>query len=143
MDEDFYKFALWLHLLGLVAGLGGGISNSQIGPAIGTATAETRPTLWKLHHAMSRIATTGLIVMLVTGPLLVWMRYSNLSALTPWFWVKMGFVLMLLVSIAITVRAAKQVEAGDVAATKTMMVAGRVSGLVSTATVLIAVIAFG
>ena len=85
----------------------------------------------------------GLITMLVTGPLLVWMRYGNLAAISPWFWVKMIFVVPMLISITVTVRAAKGAEAGDFAAAKRMMLAGRITGIIATATVLIAVMAFG
>ena len=141
--EVFFKLALWLHLMGLVMGLGGGMANSQIGPAIGGATNETRPTLWKLHHGVSRIAMIGLIIMLITGPLMVWLRYPDISTLSNLFWVKMGLVVLMLIAIFTTVRAASKAEKGDLAAAKTMAIAGPISGLLSAATVLVAVLTFG
>ncbi len=143
MDDIFFKVVLWLHIMGLAMGLGGGMANSQIGPAIGSANNETRPGLWKLQHGVSRIAMIGLVLMLITGPLMVWMRYPDMSTLSHLFWLKMVLVVLLLAAIFTVTRAAGKAEKGDLAAAKIMAIAGPISGLLSAATVLVAVLTFG
>jgi putative membrane protein len=141
MDIAF-KILLWLHLMGLIAGSGGGIANSAIGPAIGKAGPETRPTLWMLSHAMSRTSMTGFGLLLFTGPIMLLLRYSSLSEIPHLFWVKMILVAVLMVTVTITVRSGKKAEAGDMAAAARLRRIGPVNGILSLFTVGVAVFTF-
>ena len=137
-----FKVMLWLHLMGLVAGSGSGIANSAIGPAIAAAGPETRPTLWKLAHIMSRTAMMGFGILLVTGPIMLLLRYSSLSEIPQMFWVKMGLVAALMVTVSITIRAGKKAEAGDMAAAARLRKVGPMNGTLSLLTVGVAVFTF-
>ena len=94
--ELFLTLLLWLHFMGLAAGLGGGIALSQTGPRLMTASDHERPLVWKLERAFSAIASAGVALLLVSGPLLVWLKYGGFEAMPPWFWVKMVLVVIAL-----------------------------------------------
>lgn len=141
--DAFITVLFWLHLMGLVMGLGGGFANSQIGPRLAGASDEVRPVLWQLEHAMTRISLVGLVLLLITGPLLVWLKYGGLAAMSWAFWLKMSLLVVLLISIGLTIRSAHKAENGDLAAAQMMKRTGMTNGIVAALIVLVAVVAFG
>lgn len=94
----------------------------------------------------NRLLTTfghwGIIVLLVSGPLLLWQRYGGVDGVSHWFWAKMGFVLLLAAGVVVSAMSARRMRAGDPAATARVRF-GRLLAVVSLlAIVVFAVLAF-
>lgn len=79
----------------------------------------------------------GIIVLLVSGPLLLWQRYGGVDGLNHWFWAKMGFVLLLAAGVVVSAVSARKMRAGDPAATARVRL-GRIVAVVS----LLAIVVF-
>ena len=94
---DYLNSALlWIHLVALAAGGAATFGIPVVGNKIGGASPETRPLLFSIVHGLSRIGRTALGLLVITGPLLVWLKYNGTSGFTFWFWVKMVLVVILL-----------------------------------------------
>lgn len=141
--ETFVTILLWLHFLGLAAGLGGGIALSQTGPKLRSATQNVQPTMWELERIFSLIASIGVGVLLVTGPLMVWLRYGGFGGMPLWFWAKLALVLVVVVAVGAHHLAGRRFQAGDTGAYRWMEISGRTAGLSMVLVVLFAVLAFG
>lgn len=133
---------LSLHLMALAMGVGGGFALSQVGPRLVAAAPEQRTTWWPLVTVYSRIAKAGIILLLITGPLLLWLKYGGDAGLNGWFKLKMALVFVLVVSIGIGLWGTARLKRGDEGGGKLMKVTGPVTMLTVTAIVLAAVFAF-
>ena len=133
---------LFLHLFGLLLGAGGGLGSAIVMRAALSRPVEQANALRSVGPALGRVSTIGLIIMLITGPALVSMKYGGFSNLAQLFWVKMVFVASLtLASIAIELTYAS-VQRGNAAAAKRLPALGPWAGLSSLFAVLFAVLAF-
>ena len=132
----------WLHIMALVAGG----SNTVVGPVIAgrlpSATPEAKAAYYGVLNAMSKIGKAAMVTLLITGPLMLWLRYGGVWGVSIWFWVKMALIVVLLASIIIGEINFKKVQAGDMAAAKTADIAHKVSGLAFAGVLLAAVLAF-
>jgi hypothetical protein len=61
----------WLHFIGLGMGVGGGIALGITGPKLNSTTGAELELVWNLEAAFSKVASVGVLVLLVTGPLMV------------------------------------------------------------------------
>jgi hypothetical protein len=132
----------WLHLMALAMGLGGGIAMSQVGPRLAAVTPDQRATWWPLATVYTRIAGAGLILLLITGPLLVWLKYGGYEGLNDWFKLKMALVALVVLTTGLTMWGAARLKRGDEGGAKLMMVAGPLTSLGVAAVVLAAVFTF-
>lgn len=133
---------LALHIIGLMLGAGGGF-----GSMIAARTALTRPpeqaaVLRSLGPSLANLSGAGLIVMLLTGFALVFVKYEGFAALPSMFWVKIVFVTTLTLAALATHVTYGQVKAGNVAAAGRLAALGPVAGLSSILAVIFAVLAF-
>ncbi len=136
------NLVLSLHLIALAMGVGGGLALSQVGPRLVASAPDQRATWWPLVTVYSRIARAGIILLLITGPLLLWLKYGGEAGLNGWFKVKMALVLVLVVSIGVSHWGTARLKRGDEAAAKLMKITGPLTMLTVTAIVLAAVFAF-
>src|SRR5690349_16949879 len=83
---------LFLHLLGLMMGAGGGFGSMIAMRGALKMPPEQAGPVRSLGPALGRFSTVGLLLMLFTGPALVLMKYGSFSGLPQLFWVKMIFV---------------------------------------------------
>lgn len=91
---------------------------------------------------LTRFGHHGIIVLLLTGPLMIWVRYGGFDGVTHWFWAKMGFVVLLAAGVVMSAVSARGMRAGDPAATARVRL-GRIIAVVSLlAIVVFAVLAF-
>jgi len=134
---------LWVHLLSL--GLGGtaAFGISVVGSKMPTAAPEARPTLLKVMQDLSTIGRIGLGLLIITGPLLIWLKYGGYGGVNIWFWIKMVLVLVLLASVTYSGILFKRVRAGDKAAAQLSPRVGMVSMLTFVAIIFSAAFAFG
>jgi hypothetical protein len=132
----------WLHLMALAMGIGGGIAMSQVGPRLIAATPDQRATWWPLATAYTRIAGAGLILLLVTGPLLLWLRYGGTEGLNDWFKLKMALIVVMVLTIGLSMWGMARLRRGDEGGGKLMKVAGPLTTLTAAAIALAAVFSF-
>ena len=138
----FINLLLFLHILGVAMGVGGGIALSQVGPRLVAAPADARGEWWPLKTFFSRITMAGLGVLLVTGPLMLWLKYGGMGGMTHWFWAKMALLVAATVCIGISESASARFARGDEAAAGPMSLAGRLTGITMVLVILCAVFAF-
>lgn len=90
---------IWVHLLALIMGFAGGIAMSQIGPRLAAAAPDQRATWWPLANTFTGIAHAGLVLLLVTGPLILWLKYQGGDGLSTAFAIKMGLMALAIIAI--------------------------------------------
>lgn len=134
---------LWAHFVGLALGMGGGLGMSQVGPRLTTAAPEDRAAWWPLAGFFSRLSGVGLLLLLITGPLQLWLKYAGGAGLGVWFMVKMALVVLAIIAIGLSQWGLARLKRGDEAGGKLMAVSGPVSGLTVLAVILAAVFTFG
>lgn len=136
------NIVLFLHLLGLLMGAGGGFGGMVVMRIALTRPPEQANVLRSVGPALGRLSLAGLIIMLTTGAMLVFMKFGGFGHLPPLFWVKMVFVLSLTlaaITLELTYGALKR---GDMQAAKRLPALGPWAGLSSLLAVLFAVLAF-
>lgn len=133
---------VWLHFAGLVIGMGAGFSSGQVAMRIGGAPVEARPVLADTYKALARLGHTGLGILIVTGLMILFMKYGTPMGMGVWFWIKMALVVVLIVVIGFGTRNAKKAQTGDAAAIALAPKLGAASGITGFLIILSAVFAF-
>lgn len=141
MDTVNYLL-LWLHFIGMASALGAGIGLSQTGPRLVRAPPDQREVLWTLEKLFSRIGAVGLGILIVTGPLMVWLKFGGFEGFSWWFGLKMLFVVLAIVSVGTHEWAGRRFYRGDESAIPLMFVSGRIAGASIVLAMLCAVITF-
>lgn len=137
------KLLIWLHLLALIMGFAGGIAMSQIGPRLAAAAPDQRATWWPLANTFTGISHAGLVLLLITGPLILWLKYQGASAVGAAFGVKMGLMVLAIIAIGVSSWGKARLKRGDEGGAKLMAAMGPVIMLLMLGVVLAAVFAFG
>jgi hypothetical protein len=133
----------WLHFIGLGLGTAAAFGMPVVGRRIMMATPESRPALFPIADGLSMLGRAGLVVLIITGPLLVWLKFGgDMAAFGGWFAVKMVFVLLLLISIIVTGIQSKRAQKGDAAAAKRLPMLGVLNIVLLAVILLAAVFAF-
>lgn len=133
---------LWLHIVALVVGGTNAVVMPVIGSKMATATPEVRTTLFSVGDRLADFGKGAMAVLLITGPLMLWLRYGW----TPpngWFWVKMALIVVMLVGISLAAINSKKAQQGDMAAAGRAKQAGMVIALAFLGVLLSAVFTFG
>jgi putative membrane protein len=140
---DYLNHALLgIHLVALAAGGAATFGIPVIGARIAGANADTRATLFAIVYGISRVARIAMVLLLITGPLLVWLKYGGVAGFNFWFWVKMVLVALLLGLVIAAGINTKRGEAGDPAAPKRGPMIGMASMFTFFLVVAAAVLAF-
>ena len=133
---------IWVHIIAFVVGG----SNSVVGPIIGarmaSATPDARAGYVGVMQAMSQAGKVAMGALLITGPLILWLRYGGLAGASIWFWIKMALVVVMLAAIIYGGINFKKSLGGDVEAGRRAGVAHRITGLAFLGVLLSAVFAF-
>jgi putative membrane protein len=138
----FNSLLLWLHFIGIGMGMGGGIALSKVGPRLIAAPADQRELLWLLETFFSRIGAGGLAILLVTGPLLLWLKFGGPGGLTWWFSAKMVAVIVAVIGVILHETAARRFRRDDESAVPLMYLGGRMAGIGIVAAMLCAAFTF-
>jgi hypothetical protein len=116
---DYLNHALlWVHLVALAAGGAATFGIPIVGAKIAGSSPDTRATLFAIVYGISGVARTAMVALLITGPLLVWLKYGGIAGFNFWFWVKMALVALLLVLVIAAGINTKRGEGGDPEAPK-------------------------
>lgn len=133
----------WLHFIGLAMGLGSGITLGFVGPKlIAAPPGPLLEQMWEFERFFGRLGSAGLGLMLVTGPLMLWLKFGGPEALTWWFWAKMTFVLIALAGVGTHTWAGSRFHRGDRSAIPLMFASGRTAGAAMALAILCAVFTF-
>ena len=131
----------WIHLSALSLGGAATFGIPVVGRLMPTATNDTRPLLFKVAKGLSTVSRAGLGLLIITGPLMVWLKFGG-TGFNAWFWAKMVLVLLLLITVIYAGINGKAAEGGDMAAAKRSPLIGMVAMLLLLGVVFCAVFAF-
>ena len=106
-------FLYWMHLASIVLGGAAVFGIPVVGSMIGPAAPEAKPVLLQVAMRLSRVGHMALALLLVTGPLALWVSGIQLASLPHWFWAKMLLVAILAGLVIFASRNTKRVAAGD------------------------------
>ena len=140
--DVFNNILFWIHLTSLGLGGAAAFGLAVVGSKMPTATAETRPLLFSIAHGLSRVGQVGIGLLIVTGPLLFWLKYSFTAPSMTWFGIKMALVVLLLVLVIYAGINTNRAEKGDRDAAKRSPTIGMAAMLTFVAIILTAVFAF-
>lgn len=132
----------WVHIVAFVAGGSNPIVGPVIASRLATATPDARAGYFELMNSLSQVGKVAMATLLVTGPLIMWLRYGGVGGANTWFWVKMVLVAVMLAAIVYGGINFKRSQSGDAKAGKRAALAHRVSGLAFAGVLLSAVFAF-
>lgn len=135
-------FLLALHLVGLMLGAGGGFGSMIVQREAAARPPEIASVLRSLGPAMANLSGIGLIVMLATGFVLVFLKYDGFADLPAAFWAKLVFVTTLTLASIGAHLSYRQIKAGNVAAASRLPILGPTAGISSILAVILAVLAF-
>jgi uncharacterized membrane protein len=133
---------LWLHIVALALGLGGGLGMSQVGPRLVAAAPDQRETWWPLAKVFTGLASVGLVLLLVTGPLMLWLKFGGFAGMNVWFQVKMALVVLAVVAVGLSQWGMARLRRGDEGGGRLASVTGPLTTLIVLAIALSAVFAF-
>ena len=133
---------LWLHLMALALGGTAAFGIPVVGRKMPTAAAEMRPTLLSIMHGLSSVGRAGIGTLIVTGPLIVWLKYGGFGGVNVWFWVKMVLVVGLLAGVIYAGILLKRTMSGDTASAQQSPRVGMVNMALFLGIVFSAVFAF-
>lgn len=136
------KLLFWLHIVALALGGAAAFGLPVVGSRMPTATPEMRPTLLKIMHGLSTVGRAGIGTLIVTGPLIIWLKFGGFGTVNAWFWIKMVLVLGLLGGVIYAGILLKRTEGGDMAAAQLSPRVGMVNVALFLAVMLSAVFAF-
>ena len=130
-----------IHIVAFVAGGANSVVMPVIGARMASATPETRNTLVGIAETLAKIGKYAMATLLVTGLLVLWLKW-NWVIPSPWFWAKMGFIVLMIVFISLNEMNAKAARAGDQAAAKRSAMFGQLTAVSFLGVILSAVLAF-
>lgn len=93
--DVFNNILLWLHLAALSAGGAAAFGIPVVGARIKTADAQTRPLLFSITEGLrlNIVSHGGVAVLIITGLLMVWLKFGGFVGFSWWFSLKMVLVL--------------------------------------------------
>ena len=94
------------------------------------------------NRLLTRFGHWGIIVLLVSGPLMVWVRYGGFDGISHWFWAKMGLLVILAAGVVLSAISARKMRAGDAAAAARVRLGRVIATTALFGTVVFAVLAF-
>lgn len=140
--DVFINLLIWIHIVAFVAGG----SNSVVGPVISSrlasASPEQRAAYFGVMSALAQVGKVAMVVSLVSGPILLFLKYGGLDGATIWFWLKMALIGLMLAAIIYGGIQFKKSQSGDVEAASRAGVAHKVTGVAFLGVLLAAVFAF-
>jgi len=113
---------LILHMLGLM------LVAAAFLPLVGMLGKGDEPP--RTDRLLTRFGHYGIIVLLLTGPLMVWVRYGSYDGLSHWFWLKIALIVCLAGGVVLSAVSARPMREGSTAAARRVRV-GRAIAIVS------------
>jgi hypothetical protein len=142
MDPIVIDIVLIIHFAGLMLGAGGGLGSTIVMAQARAMPPEQAGPLRSVGPALARMSTLGLVLLLLSGPALVSMKYGGFANMPTMFWVKLVFVGTLTLAAILIEVAYARVKKGDVKAAGLLPKLGPMAGISSLLAVIFAALAF-
>lgn len=94
--DYLFDFLLVCHLLALALGAASAIAMPIVMSRMAKATPEGRQMLGGIAGQFGRNSRIAVGVLVLTGLLMVWVRYGGVDGMNQWFWVKMALVAVII-----------------------------------------------
>jgi hypothetical protein len=143
--DTLNKILLILHFLGLAMGLSASFGNMVMAGLIAKAAPGEKPVLGRFPPAISRVGSSGLALLWITGLSLLFTRWGGFANLPnmPWqFHLKLTLVVILSGLVGYMQTLLRRMQKGDAAAAATLPIVGRVAFVLVLTIVTCAVFAF-
>lgn len=101
MDITF-NILLIVHLAAFGLGIATTIAAPLVGSRIALATPDSRPLLGGIGKQLTLNARIAFGLLLITGISMVYVRYGGFEGQSPWFYVKMGLVVVILAALTVS-----------------------------------------
>jgi hypothetical protein len=99
--DYFFDFLLICHLVALGVGATTAIGMPIVASRMAGATPEGRQLLGGIVGRLGRNSRIAVGVLILTGLLMVWVRYGGVDGMNAWFWVKMALVVVIVVAMVV------------------------------------------
>ena len=99
--DILFNVLLITHLLALAVATAGAVTMPVIMPRMAGASPEGRQMLGGIGQRLRINGQIAFGVLLLTGIAMVFVRYGGFDAMGIWFWVKMGFIAIVLVMMIV------------------------------------------
>lgn len=134
---------LWLHFIGLAVGGAAAFGIPVVGSRMQSVAPEMRPTLLGITEGLSKVGRAGLGLLIITGPLMIWLKYGGFGTVSFWFWIKMLLVVLLLAGVIYSGMLLKRLKSGDASVAPMMPRLGMANTSILILIVLAAALTFG
>jgi hypothetical protein len=124
------ELLFWIHLLSLALGGVAVFGIPVVGSKLMAAPVDSRPVLFRIMHQMSVAGRAALVLLLITGPLLLWLGFGGVAPNMTAFWIKMVLVVLIIAIIAYGGINARRAQSGDTAASRRAPLIG-IAGMVT------------
>lgn len=94
-----FDLLLMAHLLSLLAAGAVVVAVPLIAGRIPAVAPELRPVLGGIAGRLGLFARIAFAVLIVSGPLMIWLRYGGTEGMNAWFWVKMALIVVMAVAL--------------------------------------------
>ena len=130
-----------IHIGAFIAGGANLVLMPVVGPRMAKASPAGREELQRVVGAVAKIGKYAMVTLLVTGVLVLWLKWDFVIP-NVWFWVKMAGIVGMLVCIGINETNFKKAKAGDAEAAKRTKMFGQLTGVFFAIVLVAAVFAF-
>jgi uncharacterized membrane protein len=134
---------LILHLFGFGAIFAGFFGAFFVTTATNAGAAGDAPTLARLRPYFAGFSHAGIVISLITGPLLFWLKWGNQAPYPTMFILKMVSVVLLIVFGIFMAMNARKARAGDMVAEGRRPIYNRVATTIFLLILVFAVLSFG
>ena len=131
-----------IHIAAFIAGGANSVIMPIIGPKIAAATPEVRAQLFDIVDRLAKVGKVAMGTLLVTGLLVLWLKWNWVPPNAVWFWIKMAAIVAMIFCIVQNERNSKLARAGDRDAAKRSQMFGQLTGAAFIIVILSAVFAF-
>ena len=133
---------LILHLFGFGATFTGFFGAFFVATATNARPAPDAPVLEHLRPYFAGFGHAGILILLVTGPLLLWLKWGNMPPFPTMFLLKMIFLGLLILFGIVMAMNARKARAGDLVAVGRRPIYNRVATTLFLLVMVFAVLAF-
>jgi protoporphyrinogen IX oxidase len=99
--DIWFDTALVAHLLALMVAGATVVSMPMIAQRMANATPEARASLGSMAQRLGLNSRIAFAVLLISGPLMLWLRYGGIEGASVWFWVKMGLIVLMIIGMVV------------------------------------------
>lgn len=140
--ELLFKLVLWVHLTSIAIGGAASFGVPALLGLVAKAEPAQKPVFGKAIMRLAAIGRMAVVLLILTGGLMLSLRYPDLSVLPLWFWLKLVLVAGLVVLLGVNIWNGRKLRAGDAAAAARAPVLGKIGMTLLSGIVLLAVLAF-